>query len=118
MNFEYLKNNNDYEKLYELCNNAENLVFDLPNLSIASARKAIEYLLSVIEQITYLMFIKILDDNEIKKEKNAVFFEEEVVNPIFDKEHQNCRCTFSSIMNQTQCLKICMKKYSYLLKRD
>ena len=47
--------------------------------------------LSVIEQITYLMFIKILDDNEIKKEKNAALFEEEVVNPIFDKEHQNCR---------------------------
>lgn len=47
--------------------------------------------LSVIEQITYLMFIKILDDNEIKKEKNAALFEEEVINPIFDSEHQNCR---------------------------
>ena len=47
--------------------------------------------LSVIEQITYLMFIKILDDNEIKKEKNAALFEEEVVDPIFDKDHQNCR---------------------------
>ena len=42
MNFDYLKGNNDFEKLYELCYNAENLVFDLPNLSIASARKAIE----------------------------------------------------------------------------
>ena len=47
--------------------------------------------LSVIEQITYLMFIKILDDNEIKKEKNAALFDEEVVDPIFDQEHQNCR---------------------------
>lgn len=47
--------------------------------------------LSVIEQITYLMFIKILDDNEIKKEKNAALFDEEVTNPIFDSEHQNCR---------------------------
>lgn len=47
--------------------------------------------LSVIEQITYLMFIKILDDNEIRKESNAAAFEIEVVDPIFDKDHQNCR---------------------------
>jgi len=53
MNFEYLKNNNDFEKLYELCNNAESLVFDLPNLSIASARKAIEYVVKFIYP-TYL----------------------------------------------------------------
>lgn len=30
--------------------------------------------LSVIEQVTYLMFIKLLDDNQIKKEKNAHVF--------------------------------------------
>ena len=30
--------------------------------------------LTVIEQITYLMFIKILDDNELKKESNAAGF--------------------------------------------
>lgn len=47
--------------------------------------------LTVIEQITYLLFIKILDDNEIKKEKNAALFDEEVINPIFDNNHQNCR---------------------------
>ena len=47
--------------------------------------------LTVIEQITYLMFIKILDDNELRKEANAAAFDMEVVNPIFDKEHQNCR---------------------------
>ena len=44
-----------------------------------------------IEQITFLMFIKILDDNEIIKERNAELFDEHVENPIFDKEHQNCR---------------------------
>ena len=27
--------------------------------------------LSVIEQVTYLLFIKLLDDNQIKKERNA-----------------------------------------------
>ena len=47
--------------------------------------------LTVIEQITYLMFIKILDDNELKKESNAAAFEVEVVDPTFDAEHQNCR---------------------------
>ena len=47
--------------------------------------------LTVIEQITYLMFIKILDDNEVKKEANAAAFDMEVADPIFDSEHQNCR---------------------------
>ena len=47
--------------------------------------------LTVIEQITYLMFIKILDDNELRKEANAVAFDMEVIDPIFDSEHQNCR---------------------------
>ena len=47
--------------------------------------------LTVIEQITYLMFIKILDDNELKKEANAAAFDMEVVNPTFDADHQNCR---------------------------
>ena len=47
--------------------------------------------LTVIEQITYLMFIKLLDDNELKKESVASSFGIEVVDPVFDKEHQNCR---------------------------
>ena len=47
--------------------------------------------LTVIEQITYLMFIKILDDNEIRKEATATAFDMEVIDPIFDAEHQNCR---------------------------
>ena len=47
--------------------------------------------LTVVEQITYLLFVKIIDDNEIKKEAMATAFETEVVDPIFDDEHQNCR---------------------------
>ncbi len=47
--------------------------------------------LTVIEQITYLIFIKILDDNEQKKESNAAAFDMPVVDPIFDKKHQDCR---------------------------
>lgn len=47
--------------------------------------------LTVVEQITYLLFVKIIDDNELKKEGIASAFDTEVVNPIFDQEHQNCR---------------------------
>ncbi len=47
--------------------------------------------LTVIEQITYLMFIKILDDNEMRKESNAAAFDMPVLDPVFDEAHQNCR---------------------------
>lgn len=47
--------------------------------------------LSTIEQITYLMFIKILDDNELRKESSAALFDAPVVDPIFDEAHQCCR---------------------------
>ena len=46
--------------------------------------------LSVIEQITYLLFIKGLDDKEIRNEKDDVFLGI-TSDRIFDKEHQNCR---------------------------
>lgn len=46
--------------------------------------------LSVIEQITYLLFIKGLDDIELRNEKDDVFLGI-TSNRIFDKEHQNCR---------------------------
>lgn len=46
--------------------------------------------LSVIEQITYLLFIKGLDDIEIRNEKNDAFLGI-TSNRFFDKEHQNCR---------------------------
>ncbi|WP_077071197.1 type I restriction-modification system subunit M, partial [Mailhella massiliensis] len=47
--------------------------------------------LTVIEQLTYLMFIKILDDNETRRERNAELLGESVTDPIFDADHQNCR---------------------------
>ena len=46
--------------------------------------------LSVIEQITYLLFIKGLDDIEIRNEKDDIFLGI-TSNRIFDSEHQNCR---------------------------
>ena len=47
--------------------------------------------LTVIEQITYLMFIKILDDNEIRKINTAMLLETEPAGLVFDAEHQDCR---------------------------
>ena len=47
--------------------------------------------LTVIEQITYLMFIKILDDNELRKEANAAAFDMPVAKPLFNSDRQNCR---------------------------
>ena len=46
--------------------------------------------LTVIEQITYLLFIKGLDDIEIAHEKNDVMLSIKSKR-IFDKDHQNCR---------------------------
>ena len=39
--------------------------------------------LTVVEQITYLLFIKLLDDNQIKKEATASIFKTAVKNPVF-----------------------------------
>ena len=47
--------------------------------------------LTIVEQVTYLLFIKIIDDNELKKESIAAAFDMPVADPTFDKEHQNCR---------------------------
>lgn len=67
--------------------------------------------LSVIEQITYLMFIKILDDNELRKEANAAAFDMPVLDPTFDDAHQNCRWSNfkhyeaeSMFKNMTECV--------------
>lgn len=39
--------------------------------------------LTVVEQITYLLFIKLLDDNQLKKEANAALIGVKIDNPIF-----------------------------------
>lgn len=39
--------------------------------------------LTVMEQMTYLFFIKLLDDSQIKKEANAKMFDVEVKDPVF-----------------------------------
>lgn len=42
MNFEFLKNLTDFTQLSKFCSDAEDLVFDKPDLSAASSRKALE----------------------------------------------------------------------------
>lgn len=54
--------------------------------------------LSVIEQISYLLFIKRLDDLELAKEQQAKRLGEAIENPIFSAEQQNCR--WSEFRNQ------------------
>lgn len=54
--------------------------------------------LTVIEQITYLLFIKGLDEIEIANEKNDETMNIQT-NRIFDKEHENCR--WSKFKNYT-----------------
>lgn len=41
--------------------------------------------ITVLEQMTYLFFIKMLDDSQIKKEANAQVFGAEVKDPVFKK---------------------------------
>jgi type I restriction enzyme M protein len=47
--------------------------------------------MDVIKQITYLFFIKRLDDLEIAKEKKANILKKPIENPIFNKEQQELR---------------------------
>lgn len=65
--------------------------------------------LSVIEQITYLLFIKGLDDIEIRNEKDDVFLGI-TSNRIFDVGGVCLRT-----MRQEKCLKICKKMFFLLL---
>ena len=60
--------------------------------------------LTVIEQITYLMFIKILDDNELKKEANAAAFDMPVVNPVLMKNISAAVGINLDILKQMPCL--------------
>lgn len=43
MNFEYMKNAPDFEQLYTYCCEAEEFALSKPNISVTSARKAMEY---------------------------------------------------------------------------
>ena len=55
--------------------------------------------LSVIEQISYLLFIKRLDDLELTKERKAQRLNRPVSDPLFSVEQQSCR--WSSFKNLT-----------------
>ncbi len=63
--------------------------------------------LSVIEQISYLLFIKRLDDRELVKEKMARRLDKPIENPIFSPEQQRCRWSyFKNLDNPEEMLKV------------
>ena len=47
--------------------------------------------LTVIEQFTYLIFIKSLDDKQLNQESESEIFGIPVENPVFSKENENLR---------------------------
>ncbi len=58
--------------------------------------------LSVIEQISYLLFIKRLDDLELTKERKAQRLNRLVSNPIFSVEQQRCRWSYFKNLNDSE----------------
>lgn len=63
--------------------------------------------LSVIEQISYLLFIKRLDDLELAKEKKANRLNKPVTNPLFAPEQQRCRWSyFKNLTDSEEMLRI------------
>lgn len=48
MNFAYLKNAPDFAQLYTYCCEAEDFALEKPNISVTSARKAMEFLVKMI----------------------------------------------------------------------
>jgi type I restriction enzyme M protein len=63
--------------------------------------------LSVIEQISYLLFIKRLDDLELTKERKAQRLGQSVKNPVFSAEQQRSRWShFKNLTDAEEMLKI------------
>lgn len=62
--------------------------------------------LMVIEQITYLLFIKRLDEIHTSKEKKANRFNEDIENPIFAKNQYNLRWSSFKELNAEEMFKI------------
>lgn len=53
MNFEFIKELNDFKQLYTFCNEAEELISKFPSLSVTSSRKALESLVKSFYIIKY-----------------------------------------------------------------
>ena len=48
MNFDYMKNAPDFAQLYTYCCEAEEFALSKPNISVTSARKAMEYVVKIL----------------------------------------------------------------------
>lgn len=74
--------------------------------------------LSVIEQISYLLFIKRLDDLELAKERKATRLGRLVMDPIFGPEQQRCRWShFRNLTDAEEMLRIVRDEAFPFIKR-
>ena len=71
---------------------------------------------TIIEQITYLLFLKELDDKEISKEKDSQLLGINY-NRIFDDEHQDCRWSKFKNLSSNQMYEIVSKKAFPFIKK-
>ena len=53
MNFAYLKNAPDFAQLYTYCCEAEEFALSKPNISVTSARKAMEFIVKMIDDPSF-----------------------------------------------------------------
>ena len=73
--------------------------------------------LSVIEQISYLLFIKRLDDLELAEERKAQRLKRPISHPIFSPEQQHCRWShFKNLSDSEEMLKIIRDEAFPLIK--
>jgi HsdM N-terminal domain len=73
--------------------------------------------LSAIEQISYLLFIKRLDDLELLKERKAQRLGQVIENPVFSGEQQRIRWSyFKNLTDAEEMLRIVREKLFPLLK--
>lgn len=92
----------------ELKNKVDKIWIDLATAGITNP-------LSVIEQITYLLFIKSLDDIEISKEKNDNLLGI-TSKRIFDADHQDCRWSNFKNIEAKSMFKVMQEKVFPFIK--
>ncbi len=69
--------------------------------------------LSVIEQISYLLFIKRLDDLELTKEKKAQRLNRPVENPIFPPDKPQCRWSYFKNLDDAEKMLWCVRDKAF-----
>ena len=74
--------------------------------------------ISVIEQISYLMFIRMLDQAETKEEKKAKALGKPMENPIFGEERKHLRWSYFKHLGGEEMLTLVRDKVFLFLRED